>query len=414
MRCLKKWIWTVFLSLFLLPAGAQEQADTTYTFRFKTGKDMFYVPWNGNDGELARLEACVEKYKTEILGGRMPLHVDGYCCSQPTETENLAMARIRSNRVKSELIVRRELTEECFVTRNHAAEGDFVTVRLTVPVKETAVTDTDAKARCKAEAERLEAEKRAEQERLAEEQRKAEEARLAAEQQTKQAETRPLDSEQTAHSGVSGWYVGLQGGVAGWSFGGKIENCSVSGSVSGSGMNGNAGGVVGSQYKGSITGCSSSATVNAGSTAGGVAGATNNGATLTACYATGSVSVENNATNAAYAGGVVGSNGASTLQACYHAKGAVSGPNGTTGGVAGRNFKDSMLGGGIITACYWGGNGQEQGIGENQAGSTTIETTKVTDGDWSGAKDDMNKALENTVWYYEPYNDGLPVLARTI
>ena len=181
MRCLKKWIWTVFLSLFLLPAGAQEQADTTYTFRFKTGKDMFYVPWNGNDGELARLEACVEKYKTEILGGRMPLHVDGYCCSQPTETENLAMARIRSNRVKSELIVRRELTEECFVTRNHAAEGDFVTVRLTVPVKETAATDAEAEARRKAEAERLEAEKRAEQERLAEEQRKAEEARLAAE-----------------------------------------------------------------------------------------------------------------------------------------------------------------------------------------------------------------------------------------
>ena len=181
MRCLKKWIWTVFLSLFLLPAGAQEQADTTYTFRFKTGKDMFYVPWNGNDGELARLEACVEKYKTEILGGRMPLHVDGYCCSQPTETENLAMARIRSNRVKSELIVRRELTEECFVTRNHAAEGDFVTVRMTVPVKETAATDAEAEARRKAEAERLEAEKRAEQERLAEEQRKAEEARLAAE-----------------------------------------------------------------------------------------------------------------------------------------------------------------------------------------------------------------------------------------
>ena len=181
MRCLKKWIWTVFLSLFLLPAGAQEQADTTYTFRFKTGKDMFYVPWNGNDGELARLEACVEKYKTEILGGRMPLHVDGYCCSQPTETENLAMARIRSNRVKSELIVRRELTEECFVTRNHAAEGDFVTVRLTVPAKETAATDADTEARRKAEAERLEAEKRAEQERLAEEQRKAEEARLAAE-----------------------------------------------------------------------------------------------------------------------------------------------------------------------------------------------------------------------------------------
>ena len=236
--------------------------------------------------------------------------------------------------------------------------------------------------------------------------------------------------------------VGYAGGVAGWSFGGKIENCSVSGSVSGSGMNGNAGGVVGSQYKGSITGCSSSATVNAGSTAGGVAGATNNGATLTACYATGSVSVENNATNAAYAGGVVGNNGgfstlqacyawgsvtgsgsvyvggvtgsndASTLQACYHAKGAVSGPNGTTGGVAGRNFKDSMFGGGIITACYWGGNGQEQGIGENQAG--TGGTTQVTDGNWSGAKDAMNAALKNagSAWSYTTGEDFLPTLEQ--
>ena len=53
------------------------------------------------------------------------------------------------------------------------------------------------------------------------------------------------------------------GGVAGWSYG-NIENCSVSGSVSGSGMNGVAGGVVGYQTGGSITGCSSSATVNAG------------------------------------------------------------------------------------------------------------------------------------------------------
>ena len=234
---------------------------------------------------------------------------------------------------------------------------------------------------------------------------------------------------------------GYVGGVAGWSFGGKIENCSVSGSVSGSGMNGNAGGVVGSQYKGSITGCSSSATVNAGSTAGGVAGATNNGATLTACYATGSVSVENNATNAAYAGGVVGNNGGfstlqacyawgsvtgsgsvyvggvtgsndlGTLTACYHAKGTVSGPGGATGGVAGRNFKDSMFGGGIITACYWGGNGQEQGIGEDQVG--TGETTKV-EGNviWKTAVDAMNAALNGlTTWRYD-LGEGLPVLTQ--
>ena len=105
--------------------------------------------------------------------------VDGYCNSLGSEAENLATAKIRANRVKSELITRAKIKEENFITHNHATGGDFVIVRLTVPVKETAATD--AEVRRKAETERLEAEKRAEQERLAEEQRKAEEARLAAE-----------------------------------------------------------------------------------------------------------------------------------------------------------------------------------------------------------------------------------------
>ena len=229
------------------------------------------------------------------------------------------------------------------------------------------------------------------------------------------------------------------GGVAGWSYG-TLENCSVSGSVS---SNSTAGGVVGYQLDGAITGCNSSATVKGMVRAGGVAGATNSGASLTGCYATGSVSVENNTTSAAYAGGVVGSNGASstltacyatgsvtgsgsgtvyvggvtgtndcgTLTACYHAKETVSGPGGATGGVAGRNFKDSMFGGGIITACYWGDNGQEQGIGYNQAG--TGETEQVTDGNWSGAKDAMNAALQNagSEWRYE-LTGALPTLKK--
>ena len=176
-----------FLTLFLwlmtvtFPVMAQQKADTTYTFRFVPREDMFYVPWNGNDTELARLLECIEKNKATILDGKLPLYVDGYCNSLNGEKENLAIAKIRSNRVKSELIIRAEIKEENFITRNHATEGDFVTVRLTIPVKETAATDAEAEARRKAEAERLEAEKRAEQERLAEEQRKAEEARLAAE-----------------------------------------------------------------------------------------------------------------------------------------------------------------------------------------------------------------------------------------
>ena len=176
-----------FLTLFLwlmtvtFPVIAQQKTETTYTFRFVPQKDMFYVPWNGNDTELARLLECIENSKATILDGKMPLLVDGYCNSLGGEAENLATAKIRANRVKSELITRAKIKEENFITHNHATGGDFVIVRLTVPTKETAAMDAEAEARRRAEAERLATEKRAEQERLAEEQRKAEEARLAAE-----------------------------------------------------------------------------------------------------------------------------------------------------------------------------------------------------------------------------------------
>ena len=235
---------------------------------------------------------------------------------------------------------------------------------------------------------------------------------------------------------------GNAGGVAGWSYG-NIENCSVSGSVSGSGMNGIAGGVVGFQVGGSITGCSSSATVNAGNIAGGVAGGTNSGASLTGCYATGDVTLEsinqyynfsggvvgNNGSSSTlkacyawgkvtgsgsgtiYTGGVTGSNDLGTLTACYHAKGTVKGSDGATGGVAGRNYKGLMPYGGIITACYWGDNGQTQGIGEDQVG--TGGTVQVTDGNWQNAANAMNAALNAESWRYtfEPGNS-LPLLVQ--
>ena len=169
-----------FLTLFLwlmtvtFPVIAQQKTDTTYTFRFVSQKDMFYVPWNGNDTELARLLECIENSKATIFDGKLPLLVDGYCNSLGGEAENLATAKIRANRVKSELITRAKIKEENFITHNHATGGDFVIVRLTVPVKETAVSDAEAEARRKAEAERLAAEKRAEQERLAAEKAEAE------------------------------------------------------------------------------------------------------------------------------------------------------------------------------------------------------------------------------------------------
>lgn len=227
------------------------------------------------------------------------------------------------------------------------------------------------------------------------------------------------------------------GGVAGRSYG-TLENCSVSGSVSGSGI---AGGVVGYQSGGFLTGCSSSATVNAGGVAGGVAGLTDSGATLTACYATGDVTLESinsggnfvggvvesntsctlkacyawgsvtgSGSGTIYVGGVTGTNDEGTLTACYHANGTVSGPAGTTGGVTGRNYK--FFNDPVITACYWGSN-PDTSIGYNEGGSTTIETTKVTDGDWLDAVAQMNAALQNagSEWRYELTGE-LPTLKK--
>ena len=144
---------TLFLCLMTVtfPVIAQQKADTTCIFRFVPQKDMFYVPWKGNDTELARLLKYIENNKATILDGKLPLLVDGYCKSQGSKAENLATAKIRANRVKSELIIRAKIKEENFITHNHATEGDFVTVRLTVPVKETAVTDAEAEARLAAE-----------------------------------------------------------------------------------------------------------------------------------------------------------------------------------------------------------------------------------------------------------------------
>ena len=182
MKNMKKWITTALLSLLLLPAMAQERTDTTYSFRFVAGDDMFYVPWSGNGEELDRLLACIAENRAAILDGGIPVRVDGYCTSQATAAENLAMAKTRSNRVKTEMILRGGLTEACFTTKNHAAEGNFVTVRIVIPTGPSeAELEAQRRAAEQAEAERLAAEKRAEQERLAEEQRKAEEARLAAE-----------------------------------------------------------------------------------------------------------------------------------------------------------------------------------------------------------------------------------------
>ena len=197
---------------------------------------------------------------------------------------------------------------------------------------------------------------------------------------------------------------GNTGGVVGYSWG-TIENCSVSGSVSGTNC---VGGVVGSQKAGSIIGCSSSAIVKGTRYVGGVAG--EKWGTMTACYATGNVTLEINSPQDLSGGGVVGLNGGSTVLACY-ATGNVNSKGSNTGNVhIGGLFGDNYT---VVTACYWKNN-QEQGFDRNQH-STAPEATKVDDSvvTWQKAVDVMNTALQNagSKWRYE-LNGALPTLKK--
>ena len=121
------------------------QPNQTFTFHFIPGEDMFYIPWRGNGGELNRLYSLVDEYRTEITAGRMPIYVDGYCASLPTENEKRYTAFVRANRVKSELITNKEVAEGNFVTKNYttaytAPDGksyrDMVVVTLRILTKE--------------------------------------------------------------------------------------------------------------------------------------------------------------------------------------------------------------------------------------------------------------------------------------
>ena len=197
---------------------------------------------------------------------------------------------------------------------------------------------------------------------------------------------------------------GNTGGVVGSSWG-TIENCSVSGSVSGTNC---VGGVVGSQKAGSIIGCSSSAIVKGTRYVGGVAG--EKWGTMTACYATGNVTLEINSPQDLSGGGVVGLNGGSTVLACY-ATGNVNSKGSNTGNVhIGGLFGDNYT---VVTACYWKNN-QEQGFDRNQH-STAPEATKVDDSvvTWQKAVDAMNTALQNadSEWRYE-LKGALPTLRK--
>ena len=117
---------SAFFLLMASPAMAGDDADTVYMFRFVPARDMFLVPFGDNGPELERLEREVARYRQRITDGEIPLRVEGHADSH-------AKAKTRANRVKSELITRQGLREDCFVTRNRADGQHYVTVTLRVP-----------------------------------------------------------------------------------------------------------------------------------------------------------------------------------------------------------------------------------------------------------------------------------------
>ena len=211
---MKKYVTSLMLCLLMLPLVAQTQGDTIYHFRFEPGNDGLYTAYRNNGTELTRLLSCVVQNKEAILAGTIPIQVDGYCSSLHDEAAARAIARIRSNRVKSELITREGLSEACFTTSNHTSGGDYVTVRIAIPAQPSeSGPEQQAEAEKRAEQARLEAEKqRAEAE--------AQRARLEAEKQRLEAEKQRLEAErqraEAGHPEHDSYHLSLRANLLRW------------------------------------------------------------------------------------------------------------------------------------------------------------------------------------------------------
>lgn len=188
----------MFLSLFFLvaiyPMKAQEKQDTTYLFRFVADKDMFYSPWNGNGEQLARLLKCVDENRSAIESGQMYLLVTSYGTDGNAGQPATEVAKVRRNRVKSELIMRGKVKETHFVTdrsfdagytdENGKSLRNIVIVTLPASVSKVAEIAGE-EAATKVEAYNKEVSGEAERERIAAEKARVQagEARMKAEEE---------------------------------------------------------------------------------------------------------------------------------------------------------------------------------------------------------------------------------------
>lgn len=103
---IRKLFFSILLLSLFLPLAAQEKAYSLYFFRFFAEKGMFFSPWSGNGKELERLLTAIDANRTAIESGRMFLCVTSYGTDGNTVQPAFGVAKIRRNRVKSEIIMR--------------------------------------------------------------------------------------------------------------------------------------------------------------------------------------------------------------------------------------------------------------------------------------------------------------------
>ncbi|MCC8036370.1 MAG: porin family protein, partial [Rikenellaceae bacterium] len=128
------------------PGCPSPPEERTVTFSFIAGDDMFYLREASNGVNLDSLLRIVDVFREEIASGRIPVHVDSYSASLSTERANRYLSYVRANRVKSELILKKGLKEENFITANYPGEyrgnADMVVVTLRIPVEEKPAPQT--------------------------------------------------------------------------------------------------------------------------------------------------------------------------------------------------------------------------------------------------------------------------------
>lgn len=96
----------------------QKSISDTLLFRFVPGKQMFWADYKGNKEAIEGMSQLIQTNRSGIESGDIKVRVLGFCSSYGSVKENLAVAKNRSNQVKSYFIVHEGLKEEYFRTTN--------------------------------------------------------------------------------------------------------------------------------------------------------------------------------------------------------------------------------------------------------------------------------------------------------